>query len=98
MKKTDIILCGCYSPEHQIIVHYDDDEDCESGFVEPICYLHIHLNKLPFWGRVKYAVKYILGRQSNYGAFDEFIINPKDIDKFENIVSHLKKDKKVLVD
>lgn len=91
MGKTDIILCECYSPEHQMIVHYDSDEDCESGFKVPMCYIHIHLNKLPFWERVKYGINYIFGRQSNYGAFDEFIINPQDVGKFENIVSHLKK-------
>jgi hypothetical protein len=97
MGKTEIILCDCYSPEHQIIVHYDNDEN-ELGEKYPMIYLYVHLNKLPFWKRLKYGIKYIFGRKSRYGAFEEFIVNPEDIDKFENIVSHLKNNKKVLVD
>jgi hypothetical protein len=32
-----------------------------------------------------------LGYQCMYGAFDEFIINPKDIDKLKDIIHYLKK-------
>jgi hypothetical protein len=52
--------------------------------------MHIHLNKRPFWERVNYGLKYIFGRQCRYGAFDEFIFNPDDLYKLENIVEHLK--------
>ena len=54
-------------------------------------YVHTHLNKLPFWSRVKYGIKYIFGYKSRYGAFDEFIINPKDAKKIEDILIYLKK-------
>jgi len=40
-----------------------------------------------------YGIKYIFGYQSKYGAFDEFIINPKDANKLEKIVKYLKSDK-----
>jgi hypothetical protein len=41
---------------------------------------------------VKYGIKYILGRQCNYGAFDEFIFNPEDADKLQNLVNHLRSE------
>lgn len=91
--RTDIFICDCYSTEHQMVVYYDNDEDGH-GKKYPMCYFHIHLNKRPFWERVKYGVNYIFGRQSRFGAFDEFIINPDDVDKFEKIVNHLKNDMK----
>jgi len=62
---------------------YDQDENY------PMVYIHFHLNKRPFWERVGYGLKYIFGRQSRYGAFDEIILNPEDVPKFEKVVEHL---------
>jgi hypothetical protein len=36
-----------------------------------------------------YGIKYIFGRQSRYGAFDEIILKPEDVSKFEKVVEHL---------
>lgn len=85
----DIILCECKNPEHQIIVIYSDEGDDKVSF--PVCYLYYHLNKRPLWERIKYALKYIFGFQSRYGAFGEMIINPQDVDKFEKICIFLRK-------
>jgi hypothetical protein len=52
-------------------------------------YLHVHLVKKPFWKRFSYAFRYLMGKQSRYGAFDEIIIGPKDKDKFLKIYNHL---------
>lgn len=82
MIKEEILICECYSVEHQIIFRYDSEDN--------MVYLSTHLNKRSFWSRLKYGIKYIFGRKSNYGAFDEFIINPKDVGKLEKIVKHLK--------
>jgi hypothetical protein len=87
--REDIILCECKTPEHQIIVHYTDEGDENVSF--PVCYLHYHLNKRPFWERVKYAFKYIFGFQSRFGAFGEMILNPQDVDKIEKICHFLRK-------
>lgn len=92
MKNNDIIICSCHSPEHQYIFRYDDDEDSE-GAKHPICYIHVHLNKRPLLERIVYGIRYILGRQCNYGAFDEFIFHPQDIPKIENLLKHLKNEK-----
>lgn len=87
-KKTtqvkDVILCDCNSSEHQMLIFYDtSDEDKEA-------YLHIHLAKKSFVERVKHAFKYIFGYKSRFGAWDEFILNPDDADKFQALVDYLR--------
>ena len=91
--KKDLLICSCHSTEHQLVIHqmvvmreYDEQY--------PILYVHIHLNKRPFWQRVNYGLKYIFGYQCRYGAFDEFIFNPDDSDKLQNLVDYLKREHK----
>ena len=84
----DIIICSCYSIEHQIVFHYGDlfEEDYPN-----YVYVNFHLVDYGgFWKRLKYAWKYLWGHTSNYGAWDEFIISVDDIHKFEDVVKYLK--------
>lgn len=90
--KIDLLICGCHSTEHQLMILYSEDE-LDNGEKYPSCYFHIHLTKRPFWKRVKYGINYIFGRQCNYGAFDEFIFNPKDANKLQDLVNYLKEQK-----
>jgi hypothetical protein len=41
------------------------------------------LVKYGFFVRVKYALKYIFGYKSRFGAFDEFIFKPEDLTKLK---------------
>lgn len=86
-KEKDLVICACHSTEHQMVISYS--EDVIDGEKYPEVYLHILLNKRPFWQRVKYGLKYIFGYESRYGAFEEMIIDKKDVDKFKRIVEHL---------
>ncbi|MBR1436345.1 MAG: hypothetical protein IJ584_14685, partial [Bacteroidales bacterium] len=54
-------------------------------------YIAVHLNKKPFWKRLKYAIKYIFGYQCKYGAFDEIILNPDDAERLQKVVDYLRK-------
>ena len=83
MEHRELLICKCHSPEHQIIFSWDDDLD------ETLVYMTIHLNKHGFWQRLKYGIKYIFGRQCNYGAFDEVILNPEDARKVYSIYTYL---------
>lgn len=85
----EMLLCDCESSEHVMLVFFDGIE------TYPMVYFHVHLKKLPLYKRIIYAIKYIFGYQSKYGAFDEFIFNNNDIDKLEKIAKYLKKSKKV---
>ena len=91
MRKTDkdVLLCECNSTEHQLIVLYDNQDEY------PQVYFHIHLNKKSFWNRLVYGIKYIFGYRSRFGAFEEFIFNPDDVEKIERIVTYLKHEETV---
>lgn len=84
----EILICECNSTEHQMVFLYSDDEI--NGMKYPMVYIHVHLNKRPFWQRLVYGLKYIFGHQSRYGAFDEFILNPDDSKKLKDVVKYLK--------
>ena len=86
LKKEEILICQCHSIEHSIVFLYDDS-DLDDQFV----YMNIHLQKQPLWRRIKYAIKYIFGHQSNVGAFNEIILDKEDVPKLERLVEYLKK-------
>lgn len=81
----ELLLCECESPEHSVLVFFEDDNNY------PIAYFEVHLKKMPWYSRVLYAIKYIFGYQSKYGAFDTFIFKHSDVEKLEKIVGYLKK-------
>jgi hypothetical protein len=82
LEKVEILLCRCHSSEHQILVHYDEDDK--------MLYLHIHLTERSFWRRLKYGLKYIFGYHCRYGQWDEFIFNENDADKLQAMADALK--------
>jgi hypothetical protein len=91
MKNKDVLLCQCHSSDHQMLLLYSDDED-KNGNKYPMCYVHIHLNKRPFFKRLKYGIKYIFGYKCRYGAFDEFIFDPEDVESLEKLIKYLKNE------
>ena len=80
----EIFICECHSTDHQMVILYSEDD------VHPRVYSHVHLNKRPFWQRLKYGIKYIFGYKSRYGAFDEFIFNTDDAERLQEVVNYLK--------
>lgn len=66
-----IMICECNSYEHQIHIWHEPESD--------EMYFEIHLTTRHdiFW-RMWYAVKYVLGFKSRYGAWDEFLMKPED--------------------
>ena len=82
---VDLLICECNSPEHSVLVFFDDDDNY------PLVYFEVHLKKISWYKRVLYGIKYIFGYQSKYGAFDTFIFKHTDTEKIEKIVRYLKK-------
>ena len=89
MKNKELLICSCHSTEHQYIFLYED-EPYSDGKIDRSVYIHTHLNTYPFWKRLIKGVRYIFGYHCKYGHFDEFIINPEDVGKFEKVVNFLK--------
>lgn len=86
--KQDLFICKCHSVEHLLVItHFPDEKNGE-------IYCSIHLKPEPnFFKRIQNAVRYIFGHRSIYGDFDEFIFNPEDADKLQEVVDYLKECK-----
>jgi len=78
-----LLICRCFSPEHQLILSYFPEDDD--------VYATVHLREFSFWQRLVHGIKYIFGHKSIYGAFDEFIFNPEDYSKVQDVADHLRK-------
>lgn len=84
---TEVLLCECCSPDHQFLFYYMEDEGHSEVSVQP------HLTKRPLLHRIGYALRYIFGYKSRFGAWDEFIINHDDIPKLQKVIAFLEKQK-----
>lgn len=76
----EVILCDCYSSEHQYLVLSDEE------FV----YIQPHLIRRSFWYRLKYGVKYIFGYKSKYGAWDEMLLSKSHYEQFQRLADTIK--------
>lgn len=81
-----LTLCACNSSEHQMI--WRVDREPIDGDVTVYC--DIHLIPHRWYERIWYAIKYIFGYTSKYGAFEEFIFRKCDLPKFEKMIEALK--------
>lgn len=76
--------CHCHSPEHLLTFTIWDDDDL--SFI----YAYVFLNPEPWYKRIYKGLRYIFGYQCRYGYFDEFILDPKDIDRFIEMLQQAK--------
>jgi hypothetical protein len=89
LNKTEVVVCDCWSSEHQFLLTVDE-EDGPKGRKHRVGYIHPHLVKKNFWYRLKYGIRYIFGRKSRYGVFDEVIITKGNIKPLEEFVRMIK--------
>lgn len=86
---TEILICKCGDTSHQCVIQYWDD-DHALGEV----YLSVHLDReANIFRRIWYGLKYIFGKPSVYGDFDEIILRPEDAPKLQKVVDYLKNSK-----
>jgi len=84
MNKKALLTCQCSSGNHIITFNYDSEDN------EVYCNVYLDHYK-PWYKRLWYAIKYIFGWQSNYGAYSEIILKPEDADALNDIAAHLHK-------
>lgn len=75
--EPNLFLCACHSPEHQLLV------TCDEGFV----YLEVHLAKLPLRKRIAHAFRYVFGYRSQFGDFDEILLNEETAHKLGSLLT-----------
>jgi len=80
--ETKIIICGCGDTSHHLIFTPDEED--------PEVWLYYQLDLKPWYKRIFLGFKYIFGFQSKYGMYGELLINETNIDKFEEIIDHIK--------
>jgi hypothetical protein len=87
----DVIICECFSPEHQLIATYcegENDQEYDDLFLE------VHLSpRLGFFKRVIAAIKYIFGHKSIYGNWDCFSFDEENADKLIASLQKLKNNR-----
>ncbi len=80
MQEELILICSCYSFEHQAIFWKDKDKNYNE------LYVYIHLASHNFWRRITSAIKYIFGYTSRFGEWDEFIFKEEDIKRLKEFL------------
>lgn len=81
----ELLTCKCGDPSHQMVIGYNLDEYEE-------VYLSIHLvREHNIFKRMWVALKYVFGRRSIYGDYDEIVLSEHDAPKLQRVVDHLNK-------
>lgn len=75
----ELFVCSCGDLEHQMVVSYFDDE--------PELYVSTHLCKYGFLTRLWIAIRYVFGKQSIYGAFEETVLEEKDVIRLNELLT-----------
>ncbi len=90
LDKTEVLICECFSPDHQWLLTVTEEHNGGVGGQTMTGYIHPHLVKKSFWYRLKYGIKYIFGRKSRYGAWDEIIVTKQNVKVLEDFVNKIK--------
>jgi hypothetical protein len=65
--KQILFVCRCASLEHLFVVSAEEED----------LFIETHLAPLPFFERLKHAVRYLFGYRSKYGDFDEIVLDAR---------------------
>lgn len=85
---SELFLCYCNSVDHQIIFQLWDYASNEKEMLlfppeeNLMVEIEVHLPDTTFWRRLWYAVRYVFGRKSNYGAWDVAELNYEATGRF----------------
>ena len=72
-EETEIFICDCNSIEHQAKFYYWKGENYDTFNI----LIHLTTYKNIF-KRIWYAIKYIVGYKSRFGAWDEMLLKKED--------------------
>jgi len=79
--------CDCSEFDHTMRVAYFKEEP-------DFMYVEVHLRQKSFFRRLWAAIKYVFGRRSDYGDFDEFLWTPKTAEKMRDLCDEFIKTEK----
>jgi hypothetical protein len=77
-----LFICECGSIEHQLLFWYDKEEKT--------LYTEVHLITWhKFFKRLWYGLKYAFGYKCRFGAWDEFMFNPEQIEQLNKYLKNV---------
>ena len=83
MSDYEVVICSCQSPEHQMVFHYDDEDN---EVVAQPALNHFH----SFFKRIVVGVRYIFGYECKTGHFDCVIINKREAQRIIEVLQKIK--------
>ena len=72
-----VAKCDCAWPEHYASFHWIETDSVSTDWSE--MYIHIGMAKQTFWRRIWFAIKYVFGYQSRFGAYEETALSAGDV-------------------
>lgn len=83
-----LLVCQCGDISHQLIIQTDDDGDV---------IVSINLTCFSFWRRLIHGIKYIFGFKSQYGDFEEIILDKNNAADLQNVVDFLNSSQRTAI-
>ncbi len=91
MMKMEYFTCDCSDFDHTFRISYFNDHNENDDYM----YVIVSLREKTFFKRLWAGIKYIFGKTSKYGHWDEFLLSPKEVKRLRDVcVDYLKKDEK----
>jgi hypothetical protein len=84
--EEQFFLCECNSPEHQLLFSRWAPEE-GAGYGNLYVQFHLCRKGVRWWRRIWYAIRYMLGRDSRYGAWCEFCLRPEDAERMRDMLN-----------
>jgi len=79
MQEKEYFECECGDMDHILrMCYFKDDVD--------FMYVDVHLRQQTFFKRVWKAIKYVFGRRSAFGDFDEFLWGPREAKRARDMI------------
>ncbi len=87
--ENSLFVCHCGDLSHQMIISFDSDEDFNDSI-----FLSIHLSDVGLLNRIRYSIRYILGKRSRFngGAWAEVLLDKnKTLELIKVLQKHYEK-------
>ena len=86
----EVFKCACSGLDHMIVVNiFDFTSEGEEKFKDEydICF-NFHLAPHGLFRRIKNAVKYVCGHRSNFGDFDEMLLDYAGVVRLKRLLDN----------
>lgn len=94
--EKEVLICDCFSTEHQFVFTY-----CKGEYENEFDDLSIEIrlvHRFGFWKRIVVGIKYIFGYRSRFGDWDCFDFDHENCDKLINALQNLKKNRQEIIE